>query len=278
MPRNIKLLLAYDGTAYSGWERQKEAGTLQGTLEKAIASLTGESVNVLASGRTDAGVHALGQVANFHTRTKLDNPTIHRALNALLPHDFRVLDVQDVDEEFHATHSAKNKMYRYAMFDESIMDPFLRRFVYHCHWTMDDEAMQRAAQCLLGTHDFSSFETGDAPRRSSVRTVTRIAIFRGGIARLWSRQSGTASSEAKEPVREFGAAPAPDRANQLLFLEVAANGFLYNMVRTIAGTLLNVGRGYWPADAVPAILTACDRTRAGPTAPPHGLFLVRVDY
>jgi tRNA pseudouridine38-40 synthase len=265
MHRNIKLLLAYDGTDYFGWERQKKFRSLQQTLEEAIKSLTGETVSVLASGRTDAGVHALGQVANFHTESRHDCATIRRALNALMPDDFRVLEAEEVVEVFHATHTATGKLYRYAMHDGPAMDPFLRRYAVHCNWPMDDAAMHRAAQCLLGTHDFSSFETAGAPRKTSVRTISHIAVIRAGTERIWSRS----------------AISNPQSANSnssLVFLEVAADGFLYNMVRAIAGTLINVGRGYWPAEQVAEILRNQNRTQAGPTAPAHGLFLVRVDY
>jgi tRNA pseudouridine38-40 synthase len=195
-------------------------------------------------------------------------------LNALLPDDFRVLAVEEVDESFHATYAAKGKLYRYAMHDGPVMDPFLRRFVCHCHWPMDDAAMQRAAQCLMGTHDFSSFETAGAPRASSVRTVTHVAVFRDGPERIWSRQR----SEVRNQSSEFSNQQSANSNQHLLFLEVSADGFLYNMVRAIAGTLINVGRGYWPAERVAEILQAQDRTQAGPTAAAHGLFLVRVDY
>ena len=300
--RNIKLLLSYDGTAYHGWERQKDLCTLQQTLEKAIESLTGEPANVIAGGRTDAGVHALGQVANFRCNTRHDCSALRRALNALLPDDFRVLAVQDVDESFHATYAVKTKLYRYAVHDGPVLDPFLRRYVCHCNWPMDDVAMHLAAQCLLGTHDFSSFETTGAPRQTSVRTITHVAVCRAGSGRLWWQGSEVRSQRSevrsqRSEVTEQSADGNDPRSevsvrrsaisdqqsainppSPFIFLEVAADGFLYNMVRAIAGTLINVGRGYWPAERVREILEACDRTVAGPTAPPHGLFLARVEY
>jgi tRNA pseudouridine38-40 synthase len=274
MPRNIKLLLAYDGTAYHGWERQRDSRTLQQTLEEAIRSLTGEVVSVIASGRTDAGVHALGQVANFHTDTRHDSATIRRALNALLPDDFRVLEAEEASESFHATYAARGKLYRYAMHDGPVMGPFLRRYVCHCNWAMDDAAMHRAAACLLGTHDFSAFETAGAARETSVRTITHIAVFRDGPQRLWSTQRSEVSGQRSEISNHQSAISDPP----FLILEVAADGFLYNMVRAIAGTLINVGRRYWPAERMAEILASRARPLAGPTAPPHGLFLVRVQY
>jgi tRNA pseudouridine38-40 synthase len=281
--RNIRLLLAYDGTEYHGWERQKEFRTLQQTLEQAIQSLTGEPAAVIGSGRTDAGVHAIGQVANFRSDTRHDCVTIRRALNALLPDDFRVLAAEDVAESFHATYAVKTKLYRYAMHDGPVMDPLLRRYVCHCNWPMADAAMHVAAQSLIGTHDFSSFETTGAPRETSVRTITHIAVFRASPERLgWtdavdmSRPADTGPDPA--PSGSPPSALRPPPRPPFLFLEVAADGFLYNMVRAIAGTLINVGRAYWSAERVGEILTACDRTVAGPTAPAHGLLLVRVDY
>ncbi len=264
--RNIKLVLSYDGTEYSGWERQRDFRTLQQTLEAAVESLTGEAANVVASGRTDAGVHAIGQVANFRTNCRHDCETIRRALNALMPDDVRVLEAIEVNELFHATYAAKGKLYRYVMYDGLVMDPVLRRYALHCHWPMNATAMHAEARELMGSHDFSSFETAGAPRESSVRTITHVAVFRDGPERIWNRQSAISHQ------------PSAISDSPLLFLEVSANGFLYNMVRAIAGTLIDVGRGYRPAGCISEILKACDRRRAGPTAPPHGLFLVRVDY
>jgi tRNA pseudouridine38-40 synthase len=268
--RNIKLLLSYDGSAYHGWERQRDCRTLQQTLEEAIQSLTGESTRVVASGRTDSGVHALGHVANFTTNTRHECTTIHRALNAILPDDFRVLHASEADPAFHARYSAKQKLYRYVMCDRPLVNPLLRHFVVQWDQALDLVAMRQAAQVLHGRHDFSSFETSGAPRSTSIRTISHIAVFRDGPAWIWSRVARAGDSgKQTDGQNGFGS---------LLFLEVAADGFLYNMVRSIAGTLLNIGRGYRTAESMKGILDARDRGLAGPTAPAHGLFLVRVDY
>jgi tRNA pseudouridine38-40 synthase len=260
--RHIKLVLAYDGTSYFGWERQKGFPSVQQAVEQAVESLTGQRVPVVASGRTDAGVHALGQVAHLHCETRHDPATIVRALNAILPRDIRVCSAADVPESFHATYDARGKLYRYVLHDGPVLDPMLRLYVWHCPWRLDDAAMHRAARCLMGTHDFSSFETSGAPRQTSVRTISHLTAQRAGPGHLWSRQ----------PLHGV------DAAADLVYIEIAADGFLYNMVRAISGTLLNVGRRFWPEECVPEILAARDRRRAGPTAPAHGLFLVSVQY
>ncbi len=302
MPRNVKLLLAYDGTAYHGWGRQKNLRSLQQTLEEAIRSFSGEEAHVVASGRTDAGVHALGQVANFRTGMRHDCGTIRRALNALLPADFRVLAAEDTDPAFHAIYAAKRKLYRYVLHDGPVEDPFLRRYAWHHNGPLDDRAMHDAGQCLVGTHDFSSFETAGAPRQTSVRTVSHLVVMRGGAAAIWPPEPKSVAASLRDAEAGFretrlhlvaGSLRDPERVAEkpdytpdpaqpphdaFVFLEVAADGFLYNMVRAITGTLVQVGRRYWPQARVRDVLAARDRTQGGPTAPPHGLFLVRVDY
>jgi tRNA pseudouridine38-40 synthase len=244
--RNLKLTLSYDGTDFNGWQTQPGYRTVQETLEAAIAAVTGEQrVRVNASGRTDAGVHALGQVVNFHSATHLPPEVLLRAVNANLPTDIVIRDAADAPAEFDANRHAKRKLYRYVIHDGAVHDPFLRRYYCQSRCRLDDAAMRRAAGPLLGQHDFRSFETEWPNRQSSVRTITRLTVSRFGD---W------------------------------LWLDVEADGFLYNMVRAIAGTLINVGRGYWPEAEVADILRAEDRTRAGPTAPATGLFLVRVTY
>lgn len=247
--RTIKLTLAYDGTAYAGWQVQSRKGTLQEVIETALTRITGEPIRVTASGRTDAGVHALGQVVGFRTESRLSSEVLMRALNAELPRDIAVLAAAEAPEGFHATLHAKRKRYRYMIYDGPVRDVFRRRTAWHCPRGLDVEAMHRAAQSLCGTHDFSSFETQGSPRKTPIRTIYDISVRRGF------------------------------EGNQhLVAVEVEADGFLYNMVRTIVGTLSKVGRGARTESWVADVLAARDRRAAGPTAPPHGLFLVHVNY
>jgi tRNA pseudouridine38-40 synthase len=243
--RNLKLVLGYDGTDFAGWQTQPGFRTVQETLETALAVLTGQTTRVNASGRTDAGVHAVGQVVNFYSGTHLEPKTLVRAINAHLPPDVVVREAADVPQAFDANRDARRKLYRYIIHDGPVPDLFLRRYAWHSRHRLDVAGMRRAAEPLSGRHDFHSFETGWPNRMSSVRTITHLAV---------------------------------NRAGDYVWLDVEADGFLYNMVRAIAGTLINVGRGYWPAEHVAAILRAEDRTQAGPTAPPQGLFLMRVSY
>ncbi len=243
--RNIKLLIAYDGTDFSGWQRQPDRRTVQQDLEEAIGRLTGVVPPTNASGRTDAGVHAIGQVVHFYTASAHPPAVFVKALNAMLPPDIRVKGAWDVPQAFHSTFDARTKRYRYVIDNASVADPFLLRHAYHVYLKLDVEAMGRAAEALRGRHDFHSFETQWPNRTSSVRTITDIEVRRDG---------------------------------DLVRIEVEADGFLYNMVRAIAGTLIQVGVGRWPEARVAEALLAEDRREAGPTAPPQGLFLLRVRY
>jgi tRNA pseudouridine38-40 synthase len=243
--RNIKLIVAYDGTDFHGWQRQVGLRTVQETLEAALLALTGSHEVTTASGRTDAGVHALAQVVHFLTASRHCPETFVRALNALLPCDVRVKGSQEMPQSFHATLDAKSKRYRYVIDNARIADPFARRYSWHVGRPLDAAAMDRAARRLLGRHDFRSFETDWPNRTSSVRTILEMAVERSGAR---------------------------------VEIEVEADGFLYNMVRTIAGTLTLVGAGKRPEAWVSEVLAAERRIAAGPTAPPHGLFLVEVHY
>jgi tRNA pseudouridine38-40 synthase len=243
--RNLKLTVAYDGTDFSGWQTQPGFRTVQETLEAALATLTGEQVRVNASGRTDTGVHALGQVVNLYSNTRHSPQVLLQAVNAHLPADVQVVDAAEMPEAFDANRDARRKLYRYVIHDGRVPNLFLRRYAFHSRHPLDVEAMRAAALPLLGRHDFHSFESDWPNRMSSVRTITHLSI---------------------------------NRLGEWIWLDVEADGFLYNMVRAIAGTLINVGRGYWPADRVAEILRAEDRREAGPTASAHGLFLMRVTY
>lgn len=243
--RNIKLIISYDGTEFSGWQRQPKLRTVQQVLEEAIGQLTGTTPTTNASGRTDAGVHALGQVVNFYTASRHSTTTFLKALNAILPADVRVRLVEDRPQAFHPTFDAKTKLYRYVVDNGPVADPFQLRYSYHVHHQLDTSGMNRAAQALIGRHDFHSFETNWPNRTSSVRTVTHLKVSRMG---------------------------------PFVWIDVEADGFLYNMVRTIAGTLILVGLGRRPEGWVGEALAAEDRAASGPTAPPQGLFLVRVRY
>jgi tRNA pseudouridine38-40 synthase len=243
--RNIKLTLSYDGSDFAGWQTQPGFRTVQETLEHAILKLTGAKAHANASGRTDAGVHAVGQVANFYTTSELPAEVLVRALNAHLPDDVVIRAAEDVPQAFDANHDAVRKLYRYVIHDAPTPDPFLRKYCFHTKRRLDEATMRRAAEPLKGRHDYHSFETDWPNRMSSVRTITHLAV---------------------------------NRCGDFIWIDVEADGFLYNMVRAIAGTLVNVGRGYWPESQVAAILAAEDRTQAGPTAPAQGLFLMRVTY
>lgn len=244
--RNFKLILSYDGSDFQGWQTQPGYRTVQETLEAALAALTGAAkIRVNASGRTDAGVHALGQVANFHCDMRVPFAKLLGAINAHLPDDIVVHAVAEVPPSFDANRDAVRKLYRYVIHDGPTPSPFLRKYCCQSKQPLDAAAMARGAAALEGTHDFHSFETEWPNRASSVRTITHVSVNRAG-AYIW--------------------------------IDVEADGFLYNMVRTIAGTLMHVGRGHWPESMVADILSAEDRALAGPTAPAQGLFLVRVTY
>jgi tRNA pseudouridine38-40 synthase len=247
--RWLKLTVAYDGRAYSGWQIQPDQPTVQGTFQATWQKLTQEKINVTAAGRTDAGVHALGQVVGVSTQTRLTNDELHRGLNALLPEDVGVVTIEDAPERFHATYDAVGKRYRYVIHNARAPSVFDRHYAWHNPNPLDAAAMHEAGQALVGRHDFSSFESAGSERPDSIRTIHELTVARGC-----------------------------EDLHDRITIEVAGDGFLYNMVRTIVGTLVEVGRGTrdisWPGE----VLAAQDRRAAGQTAPPHGLFLVRVYY
>lgn len=247
--RCLKLTVAYDGTGYAGWQVQPDQPTVQAAVQTAWREITGETTRVTAAGRTDAGVHALGQVAAVATESRIPNDELCRGLNAKLPEDVAILSVDDAPNAFHATYDTVSKLYRYEIHNGRIRSVFDRHYAWHYPQPLDAELMHTAAQLLVGRHDFASFETAGSERADTVRTVLRLGSQRG---------SGLQSER--------------------ITIEVEGDGFLYNMVRSIVGTLVRVGCGARPVGWVADVLAACDRTQAGQTAPAHGLFLVRVDY
>jgi tRNA pseudouridine38-40 synthase len=243
--RNIKLTIRYDGTNYSGWQSQKNGVAIQDVIEKAVAKITGARSHLTGSGRTDAGVHALAQIANFKTRSKIPLKNLQMALNSCLPKDIVIYRAEEAPAKFDAQRSAKSKLYRYTIMNNDFMDPFLRHHAAKYFFKLDVSRMRRAARSLTGTHDFRSFRAVDGVERSSVRTIRRIKI---------------------------------EKAGDLIYIDVEANGFLYNMARNIVGTLVEVGRGRFSVDSVSQILRKRDRRHCGPTMPAKGLCLIRVKY
>jgi tRNA pseudouridine38-40 synthase len=253
--RTLKLTLAYDGTRLVGWQRQAAGDSVQGVLEDALARFEGRPVIVHGAGRTDAGVHALGQVASVQVTFDHDVATLERALNAQLPEDVRVLSVEDAAPGFHARFDARSKTYRYCIRNGSIASPFERAFVWHVPQRLDVESMRQAADRLAGRHDFSAFRSIGTDVPDTVRTLHVSSI-----------------------VESSGAVPWLGDAGPVLTYEVSGDGFLRHMVRAIVGTLVEVGRGWRDPAQMDDLLRSGDRARAGATAPPQGLFLVRVVY
>jgi len=257
--RSLKLTLAYEGTRFVGWQRQAKGTSIQGLLEAILGDIDGAPVAVAGAGRTDAGVHALGQVASCTLTGLLDADTLRRALNARLPADVRVLAVDQMPEAFHARFSAKTKRYRYVLANGPLVSPFAARLAWQVPGRLEVAAMQQAAAHLVGTHDFSAFQSTGTDVPHGVRTVTVAQIA---------------------DVTDAPPTPLPAEAvpgGRLLAFEVAADGFLRHMVRTLAGTLVEVGLGRRDPDLGP-LLASANRALAGPTAPAHGLWLVEVNY
>ena len=256
-----KLVIAYDGTDFHGWQVQPRHRTVQGELAAAIERVTGEQVLPQGSGRTDAGVHALGQVASCALAATIPPENFHRALNRTLPMDIRILSVERVPPTFHARHSALHKTYEYRIFRGEICPPFLARQAYALNWPLDVDEMCKAASAVLGEHDFSSFAATDPDVTQRSATTESVAdCVRTLYESAWESR------------------PAAGAAGDLLVYRVRGSGFLHHMVRNLVGTFLEVGRGHTPASAIPGILAARNRSAAGATAPARGLFLVSVHY
>lgn len=246
MTKNFKITVEYDGTRYHGWQIQKKDRTIQGEIENALKTMTRKKVTLIGSGRTDAGVHALAQVANFRCDTKLSAPIFQKGLNSLLEEDILIKECEEVDETFHARFDAKSKTYHYRILNRSLPIAIGRQYAWFIRKKLDIDAMRAAISHIIGTHDFKAFEGTGSPRAHTNRNVNKATL--------------------------------EQKKKDYLVFEITANGFLRYMVRNIMGTLVDVGLCKITADDFKAILRSKDRSIASPTAPPHGLFLMHVDY
>lgn len=241
----VKMIVAYDGTNYCGWQIQPNGVTIEQKLNEALSALLGEEIKVTGASRTDAGVHSLGNVCIFDTNTRMPAEKISYAVNQRLPEDIVVQDSCEVDEEFHPRFSKSRKTYEYRILNRRFRMPTRRLDTYFYHHPLDAERMQHATQYLVGEHDFKSFCSANAQSQTSVRTIYRCEVT---------------------------------RKDDIITISVTGNGFLYNMVRIIAGTLIKVGCGEIEPEDIRDILAACDRSAAGPTAPAHGLTMIGLEY
>jgi len=243
--RNIKLKIEYDGSNYSGWQRQKNKRTLQQTIEENLEKVLKEKIRLIGSGRTDSGVHAEFQVANFKTKSKLKLRDIQNALNSLLPKDISILEIEDVPLDFHSQYDVKSKTYRYIVLNSRQRRPLSERYSYFFPYRLNLKLMREESKYLLGEHDFSSFQNSDKKERNRIRKILDLKIEKKG---------------------------------EFIYFNIKANGFLKGMVRNIVGTLLEIGRGRFKKGDLKRILEAKDRRKAGPTIPAKGLCLVEVNY
>ena len=243
--RTIKLTIAYDGTEFVGWQRQANGVSVQGLIEDVLAAIEGAPVTLHGAGRTDAGAHALAQTASARIAAAIDDDRLTRALNAHLPPAIRVTAVDTVADEFHARFSSSGKAYEYRIWNGATVPPFIRFYAWHIPEPLDVDAMRAAARAIVGAHDFAGFRSARSLNHTTVREITRAD---------WRREA------------------------DLLVFEIAGTGFLRYMVRSLVGTLVEVGRGQRPADEMVQLLATPDRSAAGRTAPAHGLFLVKVEY
>jgi tRNA pseudouridine38-40 synthase len=276
--KTFRLTIAYDGTRYFGWQAQEKRPTVQVTLEEAVEQITGQRTRLLGSGRTDAGVHALAQVATVRVETRLTPEELQGALNAVLPPDIAVREASLAADGFHPIRHALRKRYRYLIHNGPVRDVLLRPYCWHFNrGPLDAQAMHRAAQRLAGKHDFSSFQTSGSPRKSGMRTIFEISVERGMRNDNRVDEQSRAVSARPNGLRESFFLPASSPGDWIV-LEVEADGFLYNMVRSIVGTLVEIGRGAEPEEWITEVLQAHDRRRAGRNAPAQGLFMVGVVY
>lgn len=249
---SFRITLAYDGTDFVGWQRQANGVSIQALIEDALRALDGREVTVTGAGRTDAGVHALGQVAAFTIARELAPEALVRALNSHLPYAIRVLTAEHAPPAFHPRFGARAKTYRYRVWNGDVMSPFERRHAWHVPGPLDLEAMRVAARLLEGRHDFAAFQAAGSDVATTEREIFE-SVFHAPH-------------------------PAPRASDALLCYDVTGSGFLRHMVRIIVGSLVEIGRGRQPSEWITAAIASSRRAAAGPTAPPHGLFLVRVEY
>jgi tRNA pseudouridine38-40 synthase len=259
--RNLKLVLSYDGSEFSGWQVQPDAASVQGTLASAIGRITGEKVLPQGSGRTDAGVHALAQVASFVTESSVPTANFVRALNDILPAAIRVLEVTEAPADFHARHSAQAKTYRYRILRDSICPPFVARYVWHFPYPLDEDAMAQSAGLVVGAHDFTSFAAVDPERGRTGEEVSREKM----------------PENVPENLRRIFSSSWERQGEEFVYT-ICGSGFLHHMVRNLVGTFILVGKGTLQVADVTRILEAKNRSAAGATAPASGLYLVGVEY
>jgi len=262
--RNIKLIIEYEGTDYNGWQIQPGLKTVQGVLQSKLSIITKAETIVIGSGRTDSGVHASWQVVNFKTESRMKPDEFKAALNSLLPKDIVVKHAEEVEDSFHARYSAIGRTYRYTILNSKTPWSFLQRYVYMVHYPIQIDKMAEASQCLIGTHDFTSFASDGDHIKNYVRTVFDAKVFDSGYPSL------------SFPL--FYLNDVFNNQEKLICFQITGNGFLRSMVRAITGTLLEIGKGKMPSEKMKEILDGKDRTLAGPSLPARGLCLIKVNY
>ena len=264
--RNFRLRLQYDGTRFSGWQTQPQKRTVQQTIEEILSNLTQEKIHLIGASRTDAGVHAQGQIASFRTHSRLPAEKFFTALSGLLPEDISVIEIDEMTLDFHAIRSAQKKTYRYLLLSSPRAHPLLGTHAWHVWENLDLEAMRKAASFLVGEHDFSAFRGAKSGTKTSVRRIHRIEIKAHPAAKVFPLLvSASKIRSQKNPAR-------------ILCLDIDGNGFLKYMVRNIVGTLVHIGKGRLPPRAIKEILSSQNRRNAGPTAPAKGLYLWKIQW
>lgn len=278
-PRRILLRVAYDGTDYHGWQLQPREVTVEGVLNEALCQLTGEEIQVIGASRTDAGVHALGNVAVFDTVSRIPAGKFSYALNQRLPDDIVIQDSCEVEEDFHPRHQECRKTYEYQILNRRFPLPEYRHTAHFEYGTLDLESMKRACRFFVGKHDFAAFCATGAQVQSTERTIYSLEVITRSLKKSMTSPMASSMARPSGLCQYDGSDRAGDKyQEQLITIRVQGNGFLYNMVRIIAGTLLEVGKGHIEPEEIEGIIASCDRGKAGPTAPARGLTLVAIEY